>query len=231
MKTLILTFTACFGLSFAGFAQGTITLDGSENTSTSPNAATSGRVFIYTPNNYPTYFNGLDTSQDINCELLYSTSQYGGFMPAVTLLLSSSNYVGGGSALGQVLSAAGDITFYENGTLIDSSGLSYVIPGIPAGGTAYFELEGWLGNYSSLSAAETGVNGFVPVGVSAVFSETLSSATSPIQASMNNMPALNLVLLDYVPEPSSLLMAGIGIGSMLVIACLKMNIANRSKVR
>ncbi len=218
MKTIILSITALTGFAAVGFAQGTIILDGSNNTSTSPAASSSGRVFINEV---------LDTSADINCELFYSLGgQYGAFEPVVTLLLSSSASPTG-SSLGQVISASGDITSFANGTLDDFSGEPYLIPGIGAGQTAYFFVEGWLGNYNSFTAALAGQYSYP--GSTGVFSEVLSSAGAVTQADINNMPALNLEGLDVpyppppVPEPSSLAMAkGVGtIGSMLIFGCRK----------
>jgi hypothetical protein len=212
-RIIILILTASARLSLASFGQGLITLDGSNNTSTSPNATTSGRVFI----------NGvLDTSVDINCELLYSSSQNAPFEPVVTLLLSSSALPTGPS-VGQVITASGDITGEANGTLLDFSGEPYIIPGIGAGQTAYFLVLGWLGNYSSYAAALNGEYAYP--GLTSVFSEVLSPASSFVQADINNMAALNMAELDVpypppaVPEPSSLMMAGVGLGSMLVFGC------------
>jgi hypothetical protein len=200
MKKLILSVTAVAGLSMASFAQGTITFDGSNNTSTSPTASSNGQVFI----------NGvLDTSTDINAELLYSTTGSGGvYTPVVTLLLSSIN-TSSSSAVGQTLPAAGDITFNGNGTFYDANGIVYSLPGTTAGGTAYFEVEAWLGNSSTWAGATTKnqANTIIP------FLETVNSSTSPNVSVVDQMPALNLTA---VPEPSTLAMAGVGLASMLI---------------
>jgi hypothetical protein len=198
MKKLILSVTAVAGFSMASFAQGVIYFDGSNNSSTSVSATTEGQVFV----------NGvLDTTQDINAELLYSSTSTGTFSPVVTLLLSSSNTNPTQSpTLGQVYSAAGDATFYP-GQLLDNSGAGYIIPGIAPSTTAYFEVEGWLGQSSTFAGA-TGAKG-----VTAVFSESLASAVGTPN-DIENMPALNLT--TAVPEPSTLAMAGVGLASMLI---------------
>jgi hypothetical protein len=197
MKKLILSVTAMAACSVGAFAQGTITFDGSGNANSSLSASSGGQVFI----------NGvLDTAQDINAELLYSSTATGTFSPVVTLLLTSGNAGTGISSLGQTLTAAGDITGYGTGVLFDNSGQSFTIPSIGSGVVAYFEVEGWLGNSSSLATAAVG-------GTTAAFSETLTANSSPTQAVINNMPALNLTA---VPEPSTLAMAGVGLASMLI---------------
>jgi hypothetical protein len=204
MKKFILSLTALAGCSLASFAQGYISFDGSNNSNPSLFATSSGLVFI----NF-----GVDTTQDINAELLYGTSPY--FYPqtpVVTLLLSSSDQ-GPTSAIGQTLSAAGDITDYANGTLYDASGDLYQIPNIPAGSTAYFQVEAWSGNYNTFDEA---VDANVFTGVTATFSEVLSSGTSPLPSYINNMPALSMTV--FFPEPNSLTMAAVGIGSMLIIS-------------
>jgi len=194
MKKLILSVTAIAGFSLAGFAQGTIVFDGSNNANTSPSATSGGQVFIA---------GVLDTGTDIDAELLYGTSAGNVSTPVVTLLLSSSNGGSGSTAIGQTLTGIGDITFNGNGTLYDNSGQSFVIPGIAAGATGYFEVTG-----------DVTVNGKVYSGQTSVFSEVLSSSTSPTQTGIDQMPALNLV--NAVPEPSTLAMAGVGLASMLI---------------
>jgi hypothetical protein len=128
-------------------------------------------------------------------------------------LLSSSNH-GTSAAIGQILSALRDVTFYQTGALSDPNGWNYVIPNIPAGMTGYFRVEGWTGNYGSY--ADAVASGTAAVGQTAVFSEVLE-APLQIPIGIGNLPALDLA----IPEPSSLTMAGMGIGSMLVFGCLK----------
>jgi hypothetical protein len=205
MKKLILSVTMSAGFSLAGFAQGYISFDGSNNSNPSPTATSSGLVFID---------GARDTTQDINAELLYGTSPnifLNPMTPVVTLLLSSSNTSATSAAIGQTLSAVGDIRSYANGTLVDFSGTAYEIPNVPAGGTAYFQVQAWLGNYDTYyEARDAGAY----AGVTDIFSEVLISGTLPQTNYINNMPALDLPTL--VPEPSTLAMAGVGIGSMLI---------------
>jgi len=200
MKKLILSVTAMAACSVGAYAQGTITFDGSNNTSTSPTATSNGQVFI----------NGvLDTSTDINAELLYSSTLNGTYSPVVTLLLSSGA-TASTPALGQISGAAGDVSG-TGGALLDLSGNTYQFsnPAIPALTTVYFEVEGWLGSSSTYPGSGSGT-----YGATAPFTEVLSGANPPL-ANIQNMPALNLVTVA-VPEPSTLAMAGVGLASMLI---------------
>jgi len=204
MKMLILSVAAVAGLAVTGYAQGVIAFNGSHNSNPSPTATSSGEVFL----------NGvLDTTQDINAELLYGTSPANVSIPVVTLLLSASNH-GTSAAIGQTLSAQRDVSFYHSGVLSDPNGWNYVIPNLPAGMTGYFLVQGWTGNFGSY--ADAVASGTAAVGQTAVFSEILE-APLQIPIGIGNMPALNLA----IPEPSSLMMAGVGIGSMLVFGCRK----------
>jgi hypothetical protein len=192
MKKLILSVTAIAGFSMATFAQGTITFDGSNNATPGVGAASGGLVYLA---------GVLDTTTDINAELLYSSTIGGTYSPVVTLSLLSS--AGGGSAaLGQTLAASGDITAYGTGQFYDNSGQAFILP-IAAGATAFFEVQG-----------NVTVNGTTYTGQTAAFAEVLSSASSPSQTGVDAMPALNLV---SVPEPSTLAMAGVGMASMLFL--------------
>jgi hypothetical protein len=200
MKKLILSVTAVAGFSMAGFAQGGLYFDGSQNSSTSLAATSEGEVFIS---------GVLDTSTDINAELLYNNGT--SFVPVVTLLLSSNNSnpstVG---TIGQTYTGIGTITDYGTGVLYDPTGTEYVIPGDPAGTVVSLEVEGWLGNYSSLALAQAAGQ---KVGTTAPFTETLVAVPGTAN-DIEGMPALNLT--TAVPEPSTLAMAGVGLASMLI---------------
>jgi len=197
MKKLILSVTALATCSVGAYAQGVIYFD------TSSATAPAGQISI----------NGvLDTTTDINAELLASSTAGGTFSPVAELLLSSSNTASPDGIVGfdssDVLTANGDITFAnpKNGFLTDQSGSFYVLGAAP-GATEFFEVQAWLGGNSYATATQAGT--------SAVFSEALGASTSPIPQGINNMPALNLVTTTVIPEPSTLAMAGVGLASML----------------
>jgi hypothetical protein len=202
MKKLILSVTALAACSVGAYAQGTIAFDASSNVNTSPSATTSGEVFIG---------GVLDTSTDINAELLYSTSAGGTYLPVVTLLLSSNNTTAT-TTPGGTLAASGDVTFLSSGgscAFFDNTGSSFILP-VAAGTLTYFEVEGWTGQGTTYANAPQ-------AGTTAVFTESLGGVGSPpsAAATLNNMPALNLVT-TVVPEPSTLAMAGVGLASMLI---------------
>jgi len=198
MKKLILSVTALAACSVGAYAQGVIQFNSSSG---------SGVVQI----------NGVtDTTQDINAELLYSSTATGTFTPVAEMLLSSSNTSGDGAPgfdSSDIITAAGDITFKKSGALFDTHGNAFA-PSASAGvgATGFFMVEGWTGTANSLPAASS----TVAVGTTAVFSDVLSSGQSPIVASLVNMPTLNLATTTVVPEPSTLAMAGVGLASMLM---------------
>jgi len=198
MKKLILSVTALAAGSVGAFAQGQMFFD-------THSSAT------------PVTINGATATQDINAELLYSTTGAAGtFSPVVTLLLSSSNTSGDGSPgydPSDVLTAAGDITFLHTGALQDQSGNPYTLSGPAIGATAFFEVEGWLGvNNTSLAAAQAAGAAF---GTSAVFSEVLDGPTSVPPPSLGGFTGLALTT-TVIPEPSTMAMAGVGLASMLL---------------
>jgi len=198
MKKLILSVTALAACSVGAYAQGVIQFNSASGT---------GVISI----------NGaLDTTTDINAELLFSTTGTAGtFAPVAMMLLSSSNTSGDGAPgfdPSDIITAAGDITFKKTGALFDTHGNAFVpSASAAAGASLFFEVSGWTGAYDTLAAAQA--SGVSAYGTSSVFSDVLTSGQSPIVASLVNMPNINLV---SVPEPSTLAMAGVGLASMLM---------------
>jgi len=197
MKKLILSVTALAACSLGAHAQGLIVFStGSSGALVSINGAT-------------------DTTQDINAELLWSSTANGTFNPVAELLLSSSNTSSDGAPgfdSSDILSAAKDITSGANGHLLDASGQQYQPSASVASGAAvYYEIEGWLGNYSSLAAAAAAGQAS---GTSAAFLGSVSASGNPTEASLSTFSGLNLTT-TVIPEPSTLAMAGVGLASML----------------
>jgi hypothetical protein len=197
MKKLILSVTALAVCSVGAYAQGTIAFDGSNNSNPSLSATSEGYVFL----------NGVvDTSTDINAELLYSVSgTAGSFLPLVTLSLAASGVTPTGPQAGQTIDAAGDISTIGSGQIYDLSGTAYNVPGSTT--SAFFQVLGWLGGNSFATATEKGS--------SAVWQDTnLGLQGSPVTSDIEGMSALNLTS-SVIPEPSTLAMAGVGLASML----------------
>ena len=198
MKKLILTAASIVGLSTVGFSQSILFGD-------------------YSGNATDLTINGVaDHTQDVNLELLYSTTSTTTLdptsglnilngSPVVTLLLSSSA-APTTSTIGGTYSAAGDIS--SLGTVLDNSGQAYQFPSAT---TYSLQVLGWTGSFSSLDAA---VAAGQSVGATSIFSVTPAGGTAP-PVDVSGMGVLNLAPVA-VPEPTTLAMAGVGLASMLI---------------
>jgi len=204
MKKIILSAIVVAGFTTASFAQGYLNFDGSNNTSTSPTATSEGQVFI----------NGqLDTATDINAELVYGATAGSVSLSdsVVTLLLSQATSTTT-SAVGTTQSALGDITAFASGVLFDVSGNAYAVPGSTVGGTEYFQVYAWTGDYSTYAQA---LAAGADTATSDVFSEVLTSATGT-ETDIEGMSALNLTAA-VTPEPTTMALAGLGGLSLLFL--------------
>jgi len=185
MKKLILSAALMIGLGASVYAQGTIQFDNSNNTSSDPNASSGGLFWLA----------GATTTalnQDVNAELLGGSTATS-LQPIITVLLSDGT-------------ATGDMAL--GGGLLVTDGHSYNVPGTSANGTGFFEVEAWLGNYSSLAAA---IAAGSPNGTSAVFSNPLGGGATP-GTTLTGMPAVVLT----VPEPGTFALAGLGAAALLI---------------
>ena len=197
MKKLILAVSGVAGLSLASFGQGINFLDGSNP------------AYDVTINGAP------NTSQDVNLELLYSSTATTSLdstsglniltgSPVVTLLLSSTATATTGT-LGQTSSAGGDISTF--GYITDNSLTEYNL----AAGTYDMQVVGWTGNYATYDAAASAKQ---DVGATSVFTVAVG-APPATAANVAGMGVLNLAPVA-VPEPTTLAMAGVGLASMLI---------------
>jgi len=205
MKKLIVSALAVAGLALSSYGQGVIYFDGTDNSNPSLNATSDGQVFINSV---------LDAgTQDINAALLMYNPSTSAYVTVVTLLLSSSTTTGT-TAFGTIQPASGDITFL-GGSLgngpFDNSGNGYAETFVSAGSTGTFEVQGWLGAYSSYAAANTAGQA---VGWTGSFTETMQSSIGGANT-IENMPALNL--LTSIPEPTTMALAGLGALSLLIV--------------
>jgi hypothetical protein len=203
MFKIIFCLMTAVGLALESGAQGLMYFDGSLNSSASPTATSSGRVFFNT-----TGTPVIDAATDINVELAYGTTANNVSLAnaVTTLLLSSSQSVGNGT-LGETLAAAGDISVFRQGRLWDASGTAYKFPTLPSNTTIYLEVFAWTGNFSSYTTAEA--SGTVLTGASGVFTGQLTTTANP--NNILNMPALVLTgSAAPVPEPGVLALFGLG---------------------
>jgi len=191
MKKLILSVAAVAALSVPAFAQGIYFADNS-------GAA------------YDTTINGaINTSQDLNLELLYGASAGSVTTPIVTLLLSSSATPPASPvAVGGVYSAANDVSFL--GTILEQTGAAFTVP---AAGTGFFQVLAWTGNSATYPGSTPGATD----GASSVFQETIASGATAFPADISNVGVISLNTVSAVPEPSTLAMAGVGLVSMLLM--------------
>ena len=191
MKKIILSALAVASLSLSSYSQGVITFDASSS---------SGVVQI----------NGAtDNATDINAALLYFDGT--SYVPFVTMLLSDTTPTSGNFTAPSTQAAGGDVSTFGAGILFDNAGNTYQLPSLPAGSVVSFEVQGWLGAFSTYAQAQAASG--ATWGTTAAFNETLSSAASPINASLDAMPNLNLIT---VPEPTTIALAGLGAASLLL---------------
>jgi len=196
MKKLILSVTAIAGLSMAANAQQVLFHDSNSSNSQSNDVTINGVV---------------DTSQNINLELLVGSSAGTVTTDVVTLLLSQATATAT-TALGTVQPAAGDISTL-NGLIADQTGNGYAVPG----GTDYYQILAWTGNFSSYAAALAAGAG-VATGETPVYQfDANSTPASGAPSATEDLPVDLALTSSVVPEPSTLAMAGVGLASMLIL--------------
>jgi len=189
MKKLILSVAGTSLLALSGYAQGITFADNSGAS-------------------YDTTINGvINTTQDLNLELLYGASAGAVTTPIVTLLLSQATTPASSpTPAGGVYSALSDISFL--GTISETSGSAFTVPA----GTDFFQVLAWTGNSASYPGLAPGSTD----GASAVFSETIAGGATAFPGDISNVGVIGLVT-NVVPEPSTLAMAGVGLVSMLLM--------------
>jgi len=198
MKKLILSITALAGLSMAANAQQVALHDANSADPTSSNDISIAGV--------------VDTSQDVNLQLLVGSSSSTVTTDVVTLLLNQATTTAT-TALGSVQPAAGDVSF--SGLIDDKSNNGYNV----AAGTTYYEILAWTGNFSSYAAAEASGQIGVYGGSSGViaFDAAGGIPTSGLPPAEEDLASdINLTQVVATPEPSTIAMAGIGLASMLI---------------
>jgi hypothetical protein len=119
-----------------------------------------------------------------------------------------------GGSLSEVKTLTGGSLLNVGGGMVyDLSGTAYAIPGVAANANATLQMQFWLGNFNSYSAA---ANAAQLVGDSGPYTNPTGGggvpATIPSSA-MANMPNITLAI---VPEPSTLALCGLGLASLLV---------------
>jgi len=195
MKRLMIT--AALAMSVAGaFAQGTITFN---------NGATTTIVWGPTPGQIPggaVRGAAIEGSYGIKVGLFYNT---GG---TTFTLVSPTPY------LGTTSSGATNAAFngrFNAGTV--------TVQGLVAGQSGNFQVRAWQGSFASYDAANA-AGGYV--GSSATFSNPSGGAIDPgtgipgAAASLSGFTS-GFGVVSVIPEPSTLVLAGLGIGALALI--------------
>jgi len=190
MKKIIITGLLAVCASVGASAQGVIFFDNQANTNVAIiNASSSGGVFK----------NGAPDAENFNLQLFGGSSSSN--MVLLATLLSSDGSAITGAAAG------------APGQWIDGIGNSYVVPGVAAGGTGFFDVQVWDGPYGSYAAALSGKTGFG--GDSGVFQNGVGGGPIPTP-DLTGLPSFSLVSLAPVPEPTTLALCGLGAASLLL---------------
>lgn len=192
---LVLSSALALGFADSVCAQGFISFDTYDNTSTSFTAVSNGQWWLWNMKSYPG--SPVLLNQDVNAELWASaTGAPGTFTPVAKLLLSDG-------------SARGDITWNSPGQFADPGLLVYSVPG--QGPTSYFFIQAWLGNATSLGGA---LNSYVPL----YDGEWNGIFQNPTSRSPDSAPSLTMspAIVLVLPEPGTFVLAGLGAGALLI---------------
>ena len=144
-------------------------------------------------------------SVNLDLELLFYGSSYYDqpFIPVVTLL-GSSNASPSGPQLGQIVTAAGDISDY--GTIYEQSGQVFDLGSAYQNRTDYFQVLAWTGFYPSYAAALASGNPNELLGNSSIFAEFV-----PLNPSTTDISNVGVIHLTMAPEPAVLPVASAGL--------------------
>jgi hypothetical protein len=188
MKKLLLTGLLA-GLSLAAFAQGTVTLNNSDNAAGSPpSTATSGGLFFLDSGSGP-----VAIGQDFNVVFMMGPAS------GPTTTVSFIGTQAGGPANGD--------NAFGAGTFFDLSANNYAVPGATTSCTMI--IQAWTG--SSATYAGATFKG------TATYTQRLAdpNASPPQQTpALIDMPSI--VMTGSVPEPSTFALAGLGAAALLI---------------
>jgi len=187
MKKTILTGMLAIGASIGAFAQGTIAFDNQFNTNVFAGATSSGAVIDKAT--------GLPETGNFNLQLWGGASA--GSLSLIATLLQSDGSAASGTAIG------------APGLWIDTTGNSYIVNGVPALGTGFFQVDAWIGSQADYGSALAAGN--VPVGQSAVF----QNATGGGAVSAPDLVGMPSFTVGIAPEPTTLALCGLGAASLL----------------
>jgi hypothetical protein len=206
MKKLTAIIVSLLGLVAYANAIGVIIIDSSPNIGdgSGPTATTGGLVWLDPGGNLANAT--LDTSVDINLEVLWGTSANNVNtvlnLDPLGLNSSASPYWLANQPTGME-----DITGFAAGALLDPNGNSYIIPGEAPGTTIWLQLIGWTGNSSAPSGPNVGLEGRTTP-----FSVVVSPNTQVYPTDVSGMGALVLT-----PEPSLPALFGLAAAAFILL--------------
>lgn len=214
MKKLILGSTLAVAFAVGAFAQGTVTLDNSANTSLSTSATANGLVWIGanvgsavllgSPTDpylaQSAVISGNPGEDDVNVQLLGGSSA--GSLSVISTWLYSDT-----TAFGDNIYALAP----TYGVLLDPLGATLAVPNVAVGTTATLEVLAWTGNYNTYAAAAAAGQ---YVGTTGAFSNPTGGNGAP-PAPPSGLGGLPALVLTPVPEPTTFAMMGLGLASVL----------------
>jgi len=191
MKRNILGLVVCCTMSLSARGQGQIDFDNIFNRG-GPTATSGGRLWDTTPSGTV-----LTSAPTLHGMLL------GGATPGALSVVSRWS---GGDASAALLDKL-DTPF--PGLYLDDIGNAYIVPGVPSGGTAYFQAFFWQGNAPTYQVALMAGD---PTAGTSVFSQTVGGGllVPPTLTAMPSVVFMSNLAPAFVPEPGVFALAGLG---------------------
>ena len=126
------------------------------------------------------------------------------------------------SALGTIQPGKGDIT--HAWSIFDSSNNAYDVGNAGLSGYLDYQVLAWTGNYSTFAAAEAASNADTGISPVIPFYQLVGAGLPPVDIDLDSNPINLIGELDppIMPEPSTLAMATVSSGLMLVFGWRKL---------
>lgn len=131
-----------------------------------------------------------------------------GYQVALLWAAGSSPTVAQGSLTQAIVFTGNFNGYFSDGTTVTIANLNSPT----GGGVGVFEVQGWTGNYANYAAA---MAGGAYVGQSAEFVNTVGNPNPPATAAVDTT-GFNGNLILVVPEPSTILLGGLGAATLLL---------------